>query len=133
MIPQRFKIIVGDAGFEPGTSNSNVWCATPMSHHISSKEPPHLLKRAIISPLGHLISSKEPPYLLKRPTISPQKSHHISSEPPHLLYLFAAVFHWPWPENDERWIWVVTKLTYPLNNTSFCCSVFLTVVIAGER
>ncbi len=44
-----------------------------------------------------------------------------------------SVFHWPWPENDERWIWVVTKLTYPLNNTSFCCSVFLTVVIAGER
>ena len=35
MILQRIGIIVGDAGFEPGTSAPDVWCAT--------NEPPHLL------------------------------------------------------------------------------------------
>ena len=34
MILQRPRIIVGDAGFEPGTSAPEVWRA-PMSHHIS--------------------------------------------------------------------------------------------------
>ena len=34
MILQRIRIIVGDAGFEPRTSASEVWCAT--------NEPPHL-------------------------------------------------------------------------------------------
>ena len=34
MILQRPRIIVGDAGFEPGTSASEVWC--------TSNEPPHL-------------------------------------------------------------------------------------------
>ena len=48
MILQRIRIIVGDAGFEPGTSASEVWC--------TSNEPPHLLN--------------EPPHLLM--------SHHIS-------------------------------------------------------
>ena len=33
---QRIRIIVGDAGFEPGTSASEVWCAT--------NEPPYLRK-----------------------------------------------------------------------------------------
>ena len=33
-ILQRFRIIVGDFGFEPGTSAQEVWCAT--------NEPPHL-------------------------------------------------------------------------------------------
>ncbi len=33
----------------------------------------------------------------------------------------------------HSWRKVSDKLTYLLNNTSFCCSVFLTVVIAGER
>jgi hypothetical protein len=31
------------------------------------------------------------------------------------------------------WRNVSDKLTYPLNNMSFCCYVFLTVIIAGER
>ena len=35
MILQRIWVIVGDAGFEPGTSASEVWHA--------SNEPPHLL------------------------------------------------------------------------------------------
>ena len=35
MILQCIRIIVGNAGFEPGTSASEVWCAT--------NEPPHLL------------------------------------------------------------------------------------------
>ena len=34
MILQRTRTIVVDAGFEPGTSASEVWCAT--------NEPPHL-------------------------------------------------------------------------------------------
>ena len=34
MVLQLIKIIVGDAGFEPGTSAPKVWCAT--------NEPPHL-------------------------------------------------------------------------------------------
>ena len=34
MILQRIRIIVVDAGFEPGTSAPEVWCAIPMSHHI---------------------------------------------------------------------------------------------------
>ena len=33
MILQRIRIIVGDAGFESGTSAPEVWCAT--------NEPPH--------------------------------------------------------------------------------------------
>ena len=36
MILQRIRIIVGDAGFESGTSAPEVWCATTTSHHISS-------------------------------------------------------------------------------------------------
>ena len=41
MILQRPRVIVGDAGYEPGTSASEVWRATnvaitsPCSHHIS--------------------------------------------------------------------------------------------------
>ena len=51
MILQRPRIIVGEAGFEPGTSDSEVWRATKVattspSHHISkattSPKPPHL-------------------------------------------------------------------------------------------
>ena len=34
-ILQRIRIIVGDARFEPGTSAPEVWCAIPMSNHIS--------------------------------------------------------------------------------------------------
>ena len=34
MIPQRIRIFLGDAGYEPGTSASEVWCTT--------NEPPHL-------------------------------------------------------------------------------------------
>ena len=48
MILQRPRIIEGDAGFEPGTSASEVWRATnepphhlPMSHQITTNEPPH--------------------------------------------------------------------------------------------
>ena len=37
MILQRFRFIVGDAGFEPETSTlAEVWCFTYMSHHIST-------------------------------------------------------------------------------------------------
>ena len=36
MILQRIRIIVGDAGFEPGASASEVWCAT--------NEPPHRIE-----------------------------------------------------------------------------------------
>ena len=38
-IPQRPLIIVGDAGFEPGTSAPEVWPA--------ANEPPHLLRRIL--------------------------------------------------------------------------------------
>ena len=34
LIQQRIRIIVGEAGFEPGTSAPEVWCA--------ANEPPHL-------------------------------------------------------------------------------------------
>ena len=33
MILQRIRIIVGDAGFEPGTSAPEVWCATNVPLH----------------------------------------------------------------------------------------------------
>ena len=35
MILQRPRIIVEDAGFEPGTSAPEVWRTIPLSHHIS--------------------------------------------------------------------------------------------------
>ena len=42
MILQRSRIMVGDAGFKPGTSASEVWRAT--------NEPPHLhMKSAFLS------------------------------------------------------------------------------------
>ena len=31
------------------------------------------------------------------------------------------------------WVYLIPKLIYPLNNISFCFSVFLTVLIAAER
>ena len=34
MILQRIRIIVGDARFEPGTSASEVWCATNVLPHL---------------------------------------------------------------------------------------------------
>ena len=33
MILQRIKIIMGDAGFDPGTSAPEVWCATAEPSH----------------------------------------------------------------------------------------------------
>ena len=36
MILQRIRTIVGDAGFEHGTSATEFWCTILMSHHISS-------------------------------------------------------------------------------------------------
>ena len=44
MILQRIRIIVGDAGFEPGTSAPQVWCAT--------YEPPHLGKLLLKEVVG---------------------------------------------------------------------------------
>ena len=38
MILQRIKIIVGNAGFEPGTSAPKVWCTTNEPPHLSSKK-----------------------------------------------------------------------------------------------
>ena len=40
MILQRPRIIVGDSGFEPGTSASEVWRA--------ASEPPHLPKQSTV-------------------------------------------------------------------------------------
>ena len=60
MILQHIRIIVGEAGYEPGTSAPEVWCTT--NHHISI-ELSHL-QRAITSPM----------------------SHHIFNEPPHLQW-----------------------------------------------
>ena len=31
------------------------------------------------------------------------------------------------------WVYLIPKFIYPLNNISFCLSVFLTVLIAAER
>ena len=42
-------------------------------------------------------------------------------------------FSWPWPEGSLVWVYLIPKFTYPLNNMCFCSSVFLTVLIAGER
>ena len=36
MILQRFRIIVGDAGFEPGTSTPEVWCTTNENKNFAS-------------------------------------------------------------------------------------------------
>ena len=44
MILQRIRVIVGDVGFEPGTFDPEVWCAT--------NEPPHLQKSHHICGLG---------------------------------------------------------------------------------
>ena len=41
MILQRIRIIVVDAGFEPGTSAPEVWCAVNKPPHLLNK-PPHL-------------------------------------------------------------------------------------------
>ena len=41
MLLQRISNIVGDAGFELGTSASEVWCATNEPPHFLVK-PPHL-------------------------------------------------------------------------------------------
>ena len=46
MILQRIRTIVGDAEFEPGTSAPEVWCAIPMSHHISKWTTIHVVDDA---------------------------------------------------------------------------------------
>jgi hypothetical protein len=43
------------------------------------------------------------------------------------------VFNWPWDDDSVVWVYLIPKFIYPLNNISFCCSVFLTVFIAAER
>ena len=48
-------------------------------------------------------------------------------------YSLAREFSWPWPEDSLVWVYLIPKFTYPLNNMCFCSSVFLTVLIAGER
>jgi hypothetical protein len=48
-------------------------------------------------------------------------------------YTLAREFSWPWPEDSMVWVYLIPKFTYPLNNMCFCASVFLTVLIAGER
>ena len=49
MILQRIRIIVGDAGFEPGTSAPEIWRAT--------NEPPHLLYCRCSWKKGHQVIS----------------------------------------------------------------------------
>ena len=53
MILQRLRIIVEDAGFEPGSSVLEVWRATKEPPHLLGQEPPHLLSKS------HHISGKE--------------------------------------------------------------------------
>ena len=43
------------------------------------------------------------------------------------------VFHWPWPLGSPAWVYLLPKFTYPLNNTTYCASVFITVGLAIER
>ena len=50
MILQRTRIIEGDAEFEPGTSVTEVWCATNEPPH--PHEPSHLRSPSPIFPLG---------------------------------------------------------------------------------
>ena len=60
MILQRIRIIVGDAGFEPGTSAPEVWCAT--------NKPPHLLSSFFLM-LNHSYLWLKPWVIRKGPKV----------------------------------------------------------------
>jgi hypothetical protein len=44
-----------------------------------------------------------------------------------------SVFFWPWSHESEVWVYLIPKVIYPLNNMTFCCSIYLTVMLAWER
>jgi 7 transmembrane receptor (rhodopsin family) len=48
-------------------------------------------------------------------------------------YSLARVFFWPWAQDSEVWVYLIPKVLYPLNNMTFCCSIYLTVMLAWER
>jgi hypothetical protein len=48
-------------------------------------------------------------------------------------YSLARVFFWPWARDSEVWVYLIPKVLYPLNNMTFCCSIYLTVMLAWER
>ncbi|XP_023345153.1 FMRFamide receptor [Eurytemora carolleeae] len=48
-------------------------------------------------------------------------------------YSLARVFAWPWKHDSVVWLYLIPRFSYPLNNTSYCCSIFVTVAIAWER
>ena len=48
-------------------------------------------------------------------------------------YSLARVFFWPWSRDSEVWVYLIPKVLYPLNNMTFCCSIYLTVMLAWER
>jgi hypothetical protein len=50
-----------------------------------------------------------------------------------LDYSLARVFFWPWAQESEVWVYLIPKVIYPLNNMTFCCSIYLTVMLAWER
>ncbi len=43
------------------------------------------------------------------------------------------MFFWPWSHESEVWVYLIPKVIYPLNNMTFCCSIYLTVMLAWER
>ena len=76
MILQRIRIIVVDAGFEPGTSASEVWSAT--------NEPPHLIVLAVATmppaPLQECTDGCLAVQAGGEAAQPPQRGHHLQSQ-----------------------------------------------------
>jgi hypothetical protein len=48
-------------------------------------------------------------------------------------YSLARTFLWPWFQHSLVWLYLVPKMIFPLNNITYCCSIFLSVMLARER
>jgi len=48
-------------------------------------------------------------------------------------YSLARTFFWPWFQHSLVWLYLVPKMIFPLNNITYCCSIFLSVMLARER
>ena len=59
--------------------------------------------------------------------------HHFLNSLTDESFYFILVFFWPWSRDSEVWVYLIPKVIYPLNNMTFCCSIYLTVMLAWER
>jgi hypothetical protein len=81
-----------------------------------------------------IFASRSSCYLVMNAVFSARRFLYLHSSLFSFLQGFQfSVFFWPWSHESEVWVYLIPKVIYPLNNMTFCCSIYLTVMLAWER